>query len=254
MKTYQLLTFRDLGGIKTVDGKTVKHHRLLRSAQPVKLSADDVEMLKAHNLKSIVDFRTTPEVTTDPIDTIDGVSYTHIDIMGKNGAQAADRSSWMKMLSQDLAAVELGFTETYKEFATSESSREGYGEFLRVCANLEHGAILFHCAAGKDRTGLAAAIILRLLGVSEDDIHLDYLKTMEFHEQIASPYLEKAKASGMTEQQLESMKVIMGVKKEFLSAAISTAVEQYGSFENYVIKGLGVQLDEIERIRNLYLE
>jgi len=254
MKNYQLVNFRDLGGLRTAEGKTVKHNRLLRSAQPVKLSADDVEMLRTHNLKSIVDFRTTHETTTDPIDTIDGVSYNHIDIMGKNGAQAADPNTWMKMLSQDLNAVELQFIETYKEFAVSESSREGYGEFLRVCANLEDGAILFHCAAGKDRTGLAAAIILRLLGVSEDEIHSDYLKTMEFQEQIATPHIEKAKVAGMTEKQLESMKVLMGVKKEFLSAALSIAVEQYGSFENYVINGLGIQLDEIERIRNLYLE
>jgi len=254
MNNSQLVNFRDLGGLKTKDGKTVKHNRLLRSAQPVNLSADDVNKLKDHNLKSIVDFRTDHETTADPVDSIDGVSYNHIDIMGKNSAQAADPTAWMKMLSQDINTVELQFMDTYKEFALGESSRAGYGDFLRVCASLEDGAVLFHCAAGKDRTGLAAAIVLRLLGVSDDDIYTDYLKTMEFQAQIATPHLEKAKAAGMTEKELESMQVLMGVKREFLSAALTGAEEQYGSFDNYIADGLGMKLEEVDRIRDLYLD
>jgi len=251
---YGLANFRDLGGLKTAENKNVRFNRLLRSAQPVKLSNNDIEKLRAHNLKSIVDFRTAYETTNEPVDSIEGVTYNHMDVMGKNAAQAANPKHWVSMLSQDLNAVESQFIETYKEFATDESSRKAYGNFLRLCANLTDGAVLFHCAAGKDRTGLAAAIILRLLGVRDDEIYTDYLKTMEFQEQISAPHLEKAKLAGMTEQQMESMKVLMGVKKEYLSAALSAAETQYGSFENYVVNGLGVKPKEIEQIRDLYLE
>ena len=249
MKTSHFTNFRDLGGIKTKEGKIVKLGRLLRSSQPVNLQENEITMLKAHNLKHIIDFRTTREVEKDPIQPISGAKYSHIDIMGKNNAQAADPHVWMKMLSQDIETVELQFIETYKNFATSEASREGYGEFLRACADLEEGAVLFHCAAGKDRTGLGAAIILRLLGASDDDIYTDYLKTIEFQEQIAAQHIQKV--SG---KQLEALKVLMGVKKEYLSAALSAATEQYSSFESYIKEGLGISQYDIERIQNLYLE
>ena len=254
MNTFNLVNFRDLGGLKTSCGKTVKHNRLLRAAQPVGLLSGDIEKLNKHGLKSIIDLRTTHEITKEPVDTIDGVDYTHIDVMGENSAQAADPKHWANMLDADPAKVELQFIETYKEFATSECSRRGYGVFLKACANLAEGSILFHCAAGKDRTGLAAAIILRLLRVADDDIYTDYLKTIEHQEQISSTHLEKAKAAGINEQQLNSMKILLGVKKEFLAAALSAAEEQYGSFENYLVDGLGVTPKEIEQIRDMYLE
>lgn len=249
-----LTNFRDLGGIKTSDGRVVKVNRLLRAAQPVGLSEEEISKLIKSNLKVIIDFRTSNEAARTPVDNIGGASYLHIDIMGANDTQAADPNHWVQMLAENPHGVELQFIETYKEFATGESSRRGYGNFLRACASQSDGAILFHCAAGKDRTGLAAALILRVLGITDEDIYTDYLKSMEFQEKISAPYLAMAKAAGMTDQQVEYLKVLLGVKKEFLSAALTAAEEKYGSFENYITEGLGVTPEEIERIRDLYLE
>ena len=249
-----LINFRDLGGKKTSNKSKLKTKRLLRAAQPVGLSQNDINKLKQHNLKLIIDLRTSQEAAMHPVDQIEGVSYINIDIMGANKAQSADPTHWMKMLESDINAVEQQFKETYIEFALSENSRKGYGDFLRACASLEEGAILFHCAAGKDRTGLAAAIILRILGIDDDDIYEDYLKTMEAQDAIAAPYMAKARAGGVPEAQLEAMKVLMSVKHEFLAAALNAAAEEYGSFESYIIDGLGLNQEELEKIRELYLE
>jgi len=250
----QLVNFRDLGGIQTTGGRKVIHKRLLRSAQPIGLTAEDVETLRQHNLKAIIDFRTVTETINYPIDKVDGVSYTHIDIIGKNTTQVADPMQWMKILDESISNVELWFANTYKEFVTSESSRKAYGDFLRTCAEHETGALLFHCAAGKDRTGFASALILRLLGVSDEDIYTDYLKTLEYRPQIEATQLPKARARGMTEKQLESMKVLMGVKKEYITTALTAAEESFGSFDNYLAEGLGITQDGIARICDLYLE
>ena len=250
-----LLNFRDLGGIKTSNGKTIISKRLLRSAQPVNLLGTDIAKLKEHNLKAVIDFRTAREATKAPVGAIEGVTYAHLDIMGKGTAYAADPNHWDKLLCENPRRADMQFVETYKEIAVSESSRKGYGEFIRACAGLTSGATLFHCAAGKDRTGLAAAIILRLLGVSIKDIYADYLETMKYQEKLCANNLAVAKERGMTEQQIASMKIIMGgVKKELLATAFATAEEVYGSFDNYVRDGLNVSQEEVARIKDLYLE
>jgi len=249
----RLLNFRDLGGIKTTDGRSVKPNRLLRAAQPVELSEEDVAKLKLHNIKTIVDLRTIYEVNTDPISEIAGVTYVHIDIMGTDSAQAADPNHWMELFSSNPSGIETKFIDTYKAFATSPSAKRGYCEFLRICANLTEGALLFHCAAGKDRTGVAAALILKILGVADEAIYDDYLETLKFQNEIGSKILEAAKKRGLTNDQLEAMNVLFGVKTSYLKAALKAATDEYASFQNYVSEGLGITEREIARLKDLYL-
>ena len=245
--------FRDLGGIKTTCGRTVAPRRLLRSAQPVGLTDEARTMLAEHGLKSIIDFRTIFETQKDPVDIIDGVDYKHIDIMGANNAQAANPNYWTELMSEDISKVEEEFIRTYVEFAISEPSRKGYGDFVRACIALKDGAVLFHCAAGKDRTGLAAAIILKLLGVSDADIFDDYLKTAEYQAKLAAKYTANAKAQGVSDKQLAAMQVLFGVKPGYLKAALDAAENKVGSFEAYAEKGLGLTPDCILELNNLYL-
>ena len=194
-----LMNFRDLGGMKTACGRTVAPKRLLRAAQPVHLTEEERATLTEFGLKSIIDFRTILETEKYPVDIFDGVEYKHIDIMGENNAQAAAPNFWEKLIKENPAQVGVEFMRTYKEFAISVPSRKGYGDFVRACIAQKNGAVLFHCAAGKDRTGFAAAIVLRLLGVSDDDIFEDYLKSKEYQKKFAAKYSAKAKAQGMTD-------------------------------------------------------
>lgn len=257
MDFISLLNFRDLGGMKTADGRMVRFKRLLRAAQPVGLSQSDISKLREYNLKKIIDLRTLYEVTRSPGDEIKGVTCTHIDIMGENSAQAASPEYWMELFHKTPTAVETEFTKIYVEFATSESSMAGYSAMLKTCVGLGEGAMLFHCAAGKDRTGFAAAIILKILGASEDDIFKDYLKTKNFHTlpaQVREPYIKRAKAHGFSNEQIEKFENVFNVRKDYLQAAISAAEGKFGSFEKYVKDGLRMKESEIEKLKESYLE
>ncbi|MCL2386258.1 MAG: tyrosine-protein phosphatase, partial [Defluviitaleaceae bacterium] len=229
--------FRDLGNIKTADGKRVRMKRLLRAAQPVGLSEKDLEMLREHDLKIIIDFRTTREVTVTPVDNIDGVTYSHLDIMGENSAQAANPHYWSQLFMDNPSIVAAEFTKTYQEFATSPSSMAGYSAFIKACVGLESGSVLFHCAAGKDRTGFAAAIILKILGVSDDDIFDDYMETKHYQAEAHDKYIEDAKAQGCTDQQIQAMESIFGVNPHYIKAAFAAAEAGFGSFDEYVKYG-----------------
>lgn len=248
------LNFRDLGGIKTTCGKTVRSKRLLRAALPAGLRDDELAVLLAHNLKYIVDLRTLHEVTSEPADSIDGVAYKHIDIMGDNIAQAASAAYWMKVFHEKPESTEEEFRQTYREFATSAHSTAGYASLLKLAVESDDGAILFHCTAGKDRTGFAAAIILKILGVSDEDIFADYLRTAEYQKHIAQKYIERAKNAGFSDAQISAMEDIFGVKLSYLTTAFDALEKTHGSFENYAAIGLGVTEEIVAELKRKFLE
>lgn len=255
METHtQLMNFRDLGGLKTDCGKTVRRGRLLRAALPVGLTESDIAALRALDLRVIFDLRTLGEVAALPADEIAGVTYTHIDIMGENSSHSADPRFWMELFHKNPLGVEEEFAKTYREFATSPTALAGYSAFLKACAARENGAVLFHCAAGKDRTGFAAAIILKILNVPEEEIFADYMKTRAYQEQVNDFYVARAKKRGFSDEQIKSMGEIFGVKESYLQAAYAAAEDAFGSFENYLAHGLGLDGEEISKLREFYLE
>ncbi|MCL2199018.1 MAG: tyrosine-protein phosphatase [Defluviitaleaceae bacterium] len=248
-----LLNFRDLGGIKVADGRAVRPRRLLRAALPVGLSEGDVSALRGYDLRHIVDFRTVEEVADSPVDRIDGVTYTHIDIMGENEAQAACPKFWMELFEKNPNGVVDEFTRTYKEFSTGQTSTDGYSKFIKSLCKAE-GATLFHCTAGKDRTGYAAALLLRILGINESDFIDDYLKSLEYQRKIHSTHVDKAKKRGLSDEQIEKMGVIFNVNESYIHAAFQAAEETYGSFEGYVKDGLKLSEGDIAQLMEGYLE
>ncbi|MCL2049570.1 MAG: tyrosine-protein phosphatase [Defluviitaleaceae bacterium] len=251
--------FRDLGGIKTADGKALRYGRLLRSEQPVGLSSCMLKKLQECNLRHIIDFRTAQEVAACPVDKIEGVTYMHIDIMGDNSAQAADPVYWLKIfVDNPRLGVGQQFVKTYTEFVTSKSSMRGYSTFVKECAKPRDGAILFHCTMGKDRTGFAAAILLKILGVSAEAIFEDYLKSVEYsnhmHEVYAKKDRKRIEKYGMCEEQINAFREAFCMKREYLQAAFDVAEGMFGGFEGYVREGLGVSEGEVAGLKRGLLE
>jgi len=246
----KLINFRDLGGFAGLGGRKVRAGRLFRSAEPVGLLAEEIEMLRGHGLALIVDFRSPVEVSEAPNDEIDGVAYVNLDVLEDKMINWMDVTEWAKSLSPDTADESM--MSNYVAFISMSSSQKGFADFLRACANAE-GAILFHCAAGKDRTGFAAAIILKILGVSDEDIYEDYLKTMDERKESNVQVIEKYRAMGLNEDQLAGLAIMYGLKREYLEKAFALIEEGYGNFDNYIKNGLGIAPEEIQRIRELYL-
>lgn len=246
------VNFRDLGGLTGKDGKKIRPFSILRSGELVKLTKDDMEILtKEYQLRTIVDLRGEKEYVEKPDDEIPGTSYHNIDILKKIHETGADLGSLESV--QDVHGAHYHMNLLYDQMVTNEGAARGFRELLDILLEHEEGALLFHCFAGKDRTGLAAAIILTILGVSKEDILEDYLKTNELRKEENTELLEKLKTQGFSEEQCSIVEIALTVNAEYLKTAYQATEKQYGSFYNYIKQALKVTKEEEEKLQRRFL-
>ncbi len=247
----KLVNFRDLGGLKTRSGETVKKHRLLRSGVLQDLPMNEHEILvDAYDLKTVVDLRRDDELVKHPDDQIDGVKNYHISIMEGDTKTTTQETLMQSIDEHDVHGLMKGL---YRQLIMNPYAQKQYRAFVEVLLNQKSGAVLFHCQAGKDRTGLAAAIILTILGVSESDIMEDYLKTNASRKQANEEMAKGLRAKGKTEQEIEHFLALMSVSADFLEAAYDEATKNYGSFNAYITKALHVSDKERQKLKDMYL-
>lgn len=247
-----LVNFRDLGGMKTADGRRVKMKRILRSGEVVKIGREDTEiLLNDYQLKQIIDFRGTKECSERPDDTFDMVQYYNIDIMKEIKHSTSMESMVRNSVKYD---ADEQMKEVYRNIGKDAFARSGYQQFVRLLLGLKQGSSLFHCFAGKDRTGIGAAIILSILGVSKDDIFEDFLKTNKQREAANQWIIDDAQKQGYNDKQLETLLRLMCVDAGYLEELYQTIDEDYGTFNIYIKQGLGISQSEVESLQNLYLE
>ncbi|MCL2354033.1 MAG: tyrosine-protein phosphatase [Defluviitaleaceae bacterium] len=246
----KLVNFRDLGGTPTACGKKVKAGLLFRSGHLHDLSLEEVANLEGLGLRAIIDFRTTKEIDDAPNVIIPNAEYTNINIFTKPTKVFIAWSDWIKNINGQNA--EANMFELYEHFVRDEDTRAAFGGFLHLLADID-GSALFHCFAGKDRTGFAAALLLRILGVSMDDILEDYMQTVKEREVTNAADLEALKAEGLSQDQLEGIAIAYTVKEAYLQNTFNIINQQYGSFDAFVENGLGIKKDLIEVLKDKYL-
>ena len=231
--------FRHLGGYVGHAGRRVVPHRIFRSDHLGALTAEDMAQIRALGVRRILDLRGVTERATAPC-ALEDVQVHALSI----------EPSIVSKLSELIAAghrltpgeVVGHMQETYRGFVRHNTHRfaELFGHLLEADAPL-----VFHCTAGKDRTGFAAALILRSLGVPEAEVMRDYLLTNE-----RLKPLEPSRHGLAPEVQM----VLWRVQPDFLEAAFEAVAADYGDVEAYLREGLGVRERERERLRELYLE
>ena len=250
----ELTNFRDLGGLIGFEGKKIKEKAILRAAQPVGLVESDVEkLIDGYRLAHIIDFRSEDEVASEPVDIVHDVDYLNIDILASYMRKQRNAPSIEEMLKNlQPGEADLQMSEIYVDLVTSEDSLVGYRKFIDALLNPK-GALLFHCYAGKDRTGWGAVIILKILGVSDEDIYIDYLATVEARQTENAKVIDEYRKKGITEVQLIALEEFMSVKRLYLDVAFNSVEREYGTFDNYLQQGLNVTVEEIKKLRSLYL-
>lgn len=241
------VNLRDLGGIPGRGGKTICTGRLLRSGEPVGLTQEDKDRLLAMQLRMIIDLRSAYELERRPIEALPGVQYHNIDILAQ--ALVSDTESMI----QDSGAMDAFMLRTYELLIRDEEARLGYARMLELLLHLEEGAALFHCQAGKDRTGVAAAIILTILGAREEDIFEDYLLTNMLRKEANHAVLDTLRQQGADEKRIKAFDTAMTVKQVYLQTAFDTAAKDYGSFAGYIEHALGMDEEKQSRLCALYL-
>jgi protein-tyrosine phosphatase len=254
MNDMELTNFRDLGGLVGFEGKKLKEKVILRAAQPVDLVESDVTELKdRYELAHIVDFRGEHEVATQPVDTVLGADYLNIDILATHMKKQQKAPSFDEMVKNlKPGAADVFMSEIYVDLVVSEDAKVGYRQFIDTLLNSK-GALLFHCYAGKDRTGWGAAIILKILDVSDEDIMTDYLATIEGRQAENAKMIEAQRKEGLNQAQLDAFEEMMSVKPLYLEVAYNTVEKAYGTFDNYLKEALNVTSEETAKLRKLYL-
>ena len=163
---------RDLGGTKTVDGRTVRPGCLIRSAHLGGASLEEVGTLrKDHRLHTVIDLRTVKEREEQP-DFTEGLEYLPLPVIEDLRAGITHEKKAEEELFPDMAYL-------YREMMNRDGSRAGFRRVLTAIFthDFEQGAVLWHCTEGKDRCGMTTALVLEALGVDRETIQTDYLTT-----------------------------------------------------------------------------
>ena len=239
---------RELGGYKTTDGKSVKWGMLFRSDKLSDISENDQLYLQSLGIKRIVDFRSEGEKTEDPDIIPEGINYIETPI-NVDGAMRSKIEAVLK--GETNKEVKSFLVDANKEFVTNYTSV--YEDFLRGLID-EDGPTLFHCTAGKDRAGFAAAITLIALGVSKEDVIEDYMKTNIFTKDKIDEMIDKIKLMSLYQADAEILRPLIGVERIYIETAFKTAEEKYGSLENFIREGLNISDEEIQILRNKFVE
>lgn len=250
---------RDLGGITTVDGKTIVPNKLIRSARPYKLPKKTEKKLREIGVTTVVDLRTDAEVYGQPPCEIEGATRLwlptvttasdHIDDL-KTSRLTLMRES--KRLKHEFHSAKEYMIETYRSIVFSKQPQECLRSFLRLAIEND-GCLMWHCASGKDRTGICSMLLESLLGVPEEIIYNDYLASKRglFRKTFArrlgiiiAPMSFKFKSILLG---------FSGLKKIYLKTIIEDMKARFGSVIGYCKQILGITDDDITVLRAKYL-
>jgi len=231
--------FRDVGGYPTAGGQRVKRGQVFRSDHLAGLTDADVAQLQALGIRHSLDFRGTAECTTTPY-AIAGIERVALTI------EPTVIARMQALVAQGIVptteeTVDL-MRETYRDFVNRNA--DTYGRFMKHLLEQPTPQV-FHCTAGKDRTGFAAALLLSALGVDRSTIEHDYLLTNQL-------YKRDARLEGQGHPHV--MKVLWQVQPEFLQAAFDAVDTQHGGMQDYLQGAIGLSPQELAELRRLLLE
>ncbi|WP_018750568.1 tyrosine-protein phosphatase [Paenibacillus sanguinis] len=236
--------FRDMGGYAGADGRRVQWGKLYRSAELARMTERDIQYARSLGIVWICDLRTPREVQRYPSPRIGGELTENLSFMASTDPEEMFAASVTGDMLADANRQMVGNTELA-------------AHFLRRLLDQQGAPILFHCAAGKDRTGFIGSLILQALGACREDILNDYALTNRFSERLnveTSNGGDPAWATKMKELPEDVRFALMEARPAYLQAAFDEIDRKYGDFETYWTRGLGLSLEELRQLRDDYLQ
>ncbi len=208
---------RDAGGYRTVDGRWVRTGLVYRTGQLSGATPADLAVLSERGVTVVDDLRTVFERTIAPDRVPAGARAQVADVVGQAPPQT-------------LLTTLVGGSDLYTAFVTAPGANAGFASILRDILTTRDGAVLYHCTAGKDRTGWTSAVLLTVLGVDRETVRQDYL--------LSNLYRHADANDGLN-----------GVQSAWLDAAFAQVDRSYGDFDTYVRDGLGLSEAEVAALR-----
>lgn len=243
--------FRDVGGYRTVDGRRVRWGLVYRSAGLSEVAPDQAGPLEGLGIRTIHDLRSTDERRSQPTrwptakpPTIKARDYD------------MDMSGFARAFADGIDAAEA--RQTFRAFypGVLDSHRDQFRELFQTLLAAE-GPVLYHCSAGKDRTGVATGLVLTALGVPRETVLADYALSNRYYRMDLSHASDRAPSAEMrmfASLPPEVVEVFQGVEPEYLEAVFAEIDRRHGGFDAYLQQELGVGPAEIARLKQVYLE
>lgn len=249
--------FRELGGYRTISGKRIKRHKLIRSGHLGNLSERDLEFLSSYSVKYDIDLRTNFEKNNDPDLVPSSAKYVEAPVFDEDLTNSTVSVSEMARQAGD--DPNWGYSRmlwAYENMVTGKNSRIAYKKLfeLLLANDQDNSAVLFHCTAGKDRTGFGAMLILSALGVPLKTIKEDYLLTNQAIKPFINNMMANEKAKGASDTLLHSLHDLQTVQIDYLNSAIKLINSNYGSINAFLQHELGLRTQDLLTLRQIYLE
>jgi protein-tyrosine phosphatase len=233
--------FRDVAGTgtgyRTSDGGHVRRGVYFRSNELV-LTHEDAHSIAALGVTAVADLRSEHEIAIHPDVPVPGASWHHFDVLGipmEEMASLPDRAAAVAMMER-----------VYRGFVDEPRTRAALGALFGQLAG--DGVHLFHCSAGKDRTGWTAALLLHLAGVSDDVILADYLLTNDYSAS-SRAVTRRLIIDNLGEEKAEVYDPVLAAEADYLQTAYDAVAAAYGTRERYLLDGLGLAPETLDGLR-----
>ncbi|HEY5693360.1 MAG TPA: tyrosine-protein phosphatase [Gaiellaceae bacterium] len=235
------LNVRDLGGLPTRDGSETRFGAVVRADSVRLLSDEGWKALVDHGIRTVIDLRGDHERAEDPPAECP-VEVAHIPFLSGDEAERDALGDELEAAATAAPNVAAGTRDVYLIFL--ERFRPNVAAAVRAVAHAPAGGIVIHCAGGKDRTGLLAALLLHLAGVDDGDIAADYALS----EERLRPRHERWFAAAESQEELERLRRITRTPAASMVGVFAELERRYGGVEEY-LRGAGVTDEELELAR-----
>ena len=237
-----IVNARDLGGIPAAGGKRVKPGRLLRGAGLGKASDADVERLRGEfHLRHVIDLRDGAECERTPNRAVPGAEEHTFPALPQLFRKPPTMDA-----EPDFDTV---FRHIYADLAGSDAAATAYAKLFRVLLDCPDGAVYFHCNQGKDRTGVAALLILTALGTELEEAKKDYfLSNVGLKDAMAEPA-----SMGARPWSRQTIEKLFFVFPEILDVYLNAIRDAWGGLDGYLRGALGLTDADLDRLRREYL-
>ena len=245
--------FRDLGGYKTEDGRTVKWGKIYRSDNLHSLTDEDLKYMKRLNIKSVVDFRSLEERESEP----DRLNPDMTQVLLPINFQPKElNDDSIKNIIKDLTFGDLDSSNLLRDFniVIVEEFAEEYENFFRHIIENNAEPLVFHCTAGKDRAGFASAMILTILGVPREKVIEDYLLTNTYVKDHVDDKMLEIELKTFFRADTDNLRKINLVEERYIQAAFDTIDSKWGGMDRYISEALNLNEDDILKLQDFYLE
>ncbi|MFX0592085.1 tyrosine-protein phosphatase [Melissospora conviva] len=251
---------RDLGGLIGADARRIRPGLLLRSGALGRLTDEDTRLIETFGVRCVVDLRYQGEIDAAPADRIPaGARVAHLPVhdpahplFGYVSAVLLghEPAAYVGLAQQGTPGA---MADIYRWFVSGEAARRQFGAAVRLAADADDLPLLFHCSAGKDRTGWLAVVLLTALGVEPAAIRADYLLTNERSAGVNEVILS-AMRRRYPQLREESVRPLLEVRESYLDAGYEQVARSYGTFDAYLRDGLGCGDEVIASLRAKLLE